>query len=149
MIKLTIESNSVPENIVVNRRNSLDQLVRILEGDEYSVHLNEVRPREVNDGYLKHSAPPLFEIAIYVTSGAATAFIGAVVTDVYKKVKKWVLDSNEEGGNHPSATRHVTRETIIIYGPDGKPVLYRQVDSDGSEIEIDLRIAFFGVPRVR
>lgn len=70
-------------------------------------------------------------VAIFVGSGAATALITLVVSDVYSTVKKWAR-------NRFSKRAHQVNPRplwITFYGPDNKPLLRLKIDREGEHEE--------------
>ena len=85
MIELSIESSAVPDEFLASRTEDLEELVKTFERSEYLANLREVRSYQINHGGgVKHYVGPTFEVNIYIGSGAATALIRAIASDMRK-----------------------------------------------------------------
>ena len=74
-------------------------------------------------------------VAIFIETSAGAGLIGAIVTDVYNRAKKWTREQwNRKAEADPNGS--VLWQSFTLYGPDGKQILYWEISYEGEHEEI-------------
>jgi hypothetical protein len=129
---IVLRVGSATENVVPRRRAEIEELAAMLSKEHRSIAIEERERIPERYGIIWAET-----VGIFVGAAASTTIIGAIVTDVYNTAKKWARNQFKKK-SEASLSGRVRTQSFTIYGPDGKPLLYWKISSEGEE-EVDYR----------
>ena len=125
-----IRVGSATGSVTPGRRAEVEELAALLRDGDHSVAIEERERVPEHYGVLWAET-----VAIFIGTSAGSGLVGAVVTDVYNRAKRWASDQWRKKAKARPGGR-VRSQSFTLYSSDGKPMLHWKISYEGEKEEI-------------